>query len=255
MNGSNKRVEDLIDYLNGELSEEQARRLTRQLAQEESTRSLFEELQELRDDVRSLPDYEPSNQLQHRFERQLHSEHGRQVKAKRRRLYAALSAAASALLLFGALIGWQFRSEAPAERTASVSPSKLLENRSKMAELMQRPEATHRVKATRVALEIKEPDREIIQNLGQLLNYDESTNVRLSALDALIEHSRSDLVMEVLLEALQHNQPVVVQLALIQALVDLGETRAVPLLDEWIENEDILRQVKDEARYARFKLT
>ena len=45
------------------------------------------------------------------------------------------------------------------------------------------------------------------------------------------------------------------QLALIQALVDLDQSEAVPLLDQWIEDGTLQRQVREEARIARFKLT
>lgn len=254
MDDTNKQEEELLDYLNGELDPFKEQELIRRLAQERDSRLLFEELQELREEVRLLEEMEaPSQQMRRRFQRQLSEWQKEDIRPRRHRLYAALSVAASLLLLIGAFIGWEMRTGVSEEQEALTAELKA--TRALMLELMERPEATSRMKATTVALALQTPDREIISNLSYMLNRDESTNVRLAALDALVEHGSHNLVTEALIEALQSTQPVVVQLALIQALIDLGASDAVPYLDQWIQDENIIRNVKDEARFARFKLT
>ncbi len=245
--------EQLVDYLAGELDERSAGEVRRAIAESAEWQAELEELLLLRRAVRAQPGEAPSERLHLRFQAALAVEKQRMRQARLRRLTLSWAAAASVLILIGVGIGLQMRPAAATE--AEGLRAELAATRQLMLHLMEQPQTSSRMKAAHVALDLPQIDADIVQNLSFMLHNDVSSNVRLAAIDALLQFGNDPLVRQTLLDALEHEQPMVVQLALIQALVDLEQTEAVPLLEKWIEDGSLQRQVREEARLARFKLT
>jgi HEAT repeat protein len=163
-------------------------------------------------------------------------------------------AAAIVLLIIGAGIGWQVsRSSQQTEQLAKLQ-AELNETKSVMLQLVQNDRTSSRIKAVNLTLEFGQPDPEIIASLDHLLKTDESPNVRLAAIDALVQFSRAEAARQALVEALPLQDKPVVQIALIHALIQIDDKSALPYLDQLIERDDVMDKVKDEARLGRFRL-
>ena len=97
-------------------------------------------------------------------------------------------------------------------------------------------------------------DNEIIQVMIKTMNEDESSNVRLAALEALSRWSNQNIVKEALMEALVNHKDPAFQITLINTLVEIQEKRALPYMENLINNTETLEAVKGEAQVGIFKL-
>lgn len=211
-----------------------------------------EELRELREEMRRLADPRPSRGADRRFAQVLERAQPGKVAAPRRTLHrraAALMALAAAVLLLVFALGWHFGKE----DTAGLE-NRLAATRTLMLQLMQDRQSTTRMRAATVSLDLPVADPVIIKNLGQLLRTDESSNVRLAALDALLRFGEAENARQEMLSAMREGPPPAVRLQLLEILVSLNEKRVLPYLEEMMGNEHLPRQLRDAAELGTFKL-
>jgi hypothetical protein len=248
--------EQIIDYIAGELPEAEVKALAEDLRTLPELQSQYEELSGLLGTLSQLPDRAPGDEMQKRFDRMLAAAKAGEARVLTLSLKTWLPriAAAVALLIVGAGIGWQLsRSNQQAEQLARLQ-AELEETKSVMLQLVQNDRTSSRIKAVNLTQQLGEPDPEIIAGLDHLLKNDESPNVRLAAIDALVKFSRAPEARQSLKEALLVQDRPVVQIALIHALIRIDDQSALPYLDQLIERDDVLDKVKDEARLGRFRL-
>lgn len=248
--------EQIIDYIAGELSDTEAKALAKDLRTTPELQSQYEELSGLLGTLSQLPDRAPSPHARQRFDQMLATAQKDEaaVRLLPLKIWLPRIAAAIALLIVGAGIGWQLsRSDQQAEQLAKLQ-AELEETKSVMLQLVQNDRTSSRIKAVNLTQQLGEPNPEIIASLNQLLKTDESPNVRLAAIDALVQFSRAPEARQALKEALIVQDRPVVQIALIHALIRIDDKDALPYLDQLIEREDVLDKVKDEARLGRFRL-
>ena len=97
-------------------------------------------------------------------------------------------------------------------------------------------------------LDQKNPDQKVISDLIGSLALDPSTNVRLSALDALYPHANQPIVRSGVLATLPREQNPLVQVAMIDFLVAARDRAAVPELERLARSENINQAVRDAAQ-------
>ncbi len=256
-------IEDLlIDYLSGELDDEEMRRISKDLQNSSELRAHLERLRNLQQAVIDLPTVHPSNALHANFEAMLKRE--KEALARDQKILSIsrsktnrvlwMGIAASIILAIGIFIGRTLEFRSLHQEQMIAMQTELEKTKSNMEQLMQQQSTLNRIKAVSLTYELPEIDEEIIRNLEHLINTDESANVRLAALDALQQMANQPIVKEVLVNALLNQSQPVVQIALINALVELKETAAIPHLENLIENPAILDKVKDEALMGKFKI-
>ena len=114
-----------------------------------------------------------------------------------------------------------------------------------MSQLLEKPSASERIQAVNV-LKTEEADHRVTDALLQTLNFDETINVRVKAAQALAHFGHEDPNIKIaLLNSLKNQKSPEVQIALIDVLVTLEETRAVPSLQKMSQDKrliDIVRQ-------------
>lgn len=207
-------------------------------------------LEALRRELASLPDPQPSAEADRRFAELLRRQTTQSAIAVRKPLHlrtaALLSVAASLLLLVFAL-GWYFGSDDAVERELAAT-------RTLMLELMNDRSSSARMRAATVSLGLETADPQVIANLGHLLRNDESTNVRLAALDALRRFSADSTARGEMLEAMGEVPPPAVRVQLLEILVGLDEKRVLPYLKEMITNDTLPQRLRDAAELGTFKL-
>jgi hypothetical protein len=173
--------------------------------------------------------------------------------------------AAGGLLVLGFLAGQQ----APSRQTAPVATpattatdaatqQELAELRRKVDSmtqlvgysLLQQQPAGERLKGVLAAQQLNGESDEVITKLINTLALDPSTNVRLSALEALYQHADKDVVRAGVLASLTREQNPLVQVSMIDFLVAARDREAAPTLQELARSENTDRSVRDAAQRA-----
>ncbi len=173
--------------------------------------------------------------------------------------------AAGGLLVLGFLAGQYApsRQAAPAANpaptaTAAATPQELADLRKKVGSmtqlvgdsLRQQQPAGERLKGVLAAQQLNGESDEVITKLINTLALDPSTNVRLSALEALYQHADKDVVRAGVLASLPRETNPLVQVSMIDFLVAARDREAAPTLQELARSDKIDRSVRDAAQRA-----
>ncbi|MGC2697197.1 MAG: zf-HC2 domain-containing protein [Candidatus Angelobacter sp.] len=105
--------------------------------------------------------------------------------------------------------------------------------------MLQQQSASQRLEGVSWSTRLQQPDPKVLNALQHTLRFDNSVDVRLASLDALSHYSDRPEVRRSLVEALQTGQSPLVQVALIDLLVDLHDTSAVPQLKRFQQDSKI----------------
>ena len=97
-------------------------------------------------------------------------------------------------------------------------------------------------------------DKKIFVALFQVLNKDPNTNVRLAALDVIMQYINQPKVRERVVYALMEQDDPFVQILLIQLVADFKGKSVATTLKKIIENPETNEDVREEARFASVQL-
>jgi hypothetical protein len=176
---------------------------------------------------------------------------------------------ALALLCGGVFAGRQFMAPPAADQTAKQDLSSEASAKEELAalrsqinsmgqlvtySLLQQQSTSERLRAVLATMEIKNPDRKILTDLVGTLVFDPSINVRLSAVDALAEHTDDALVRAGVITALPRETAPLVQLAMIELLATAGDPSAKPVFEKLLGDETLDDNVRDAAQHALMTL-
>jgi anti-sigma factor RsiW len=121
--------------------------------------------------------------------------------------------------------------------------------------LLQQQSASERLRAVTWSVRANQADPEILSALTHTLRFDPSADVRLASLDALKHFSGQPRVRSELLDALRGQQSPLVQIALIDLFVELGETTVLQRLKEFEQEQDLNPVVRQRAQAGIAQLT
>ena len=271
------RVQDcFIDYQDGLLPPDEAAQLRAHLASCPTCQREWSALQEITRKLDTLPaDEEPGPRLREQFYAMLET-HQRDADApspfalarsRIDRFFAALLPAQPALqfalalaLLFGGLLaGQHFLAKPaviiPADDSAKKELADLRKQMDSMNQLvtyslLQQQSTSERMQTVLAKMDLKSPDRKVLTDLVGALAFDPSINVRLSAVEALAQHSDDTLVRAGVLSALPRERAPLVQVAMIELLAPWRDPAAKPVYEKLSRDEAIDRNVRDAARRA-----
>jgi len=216
----------------------------------------------------ALPDEAPSPRMRERFDDMLSAyEEGRRERKPAWPVAhgfrpAFAYAAALAILGIGFLAGRYVQPHQGASEV-SVLRAELSNTNDRIATLnqlvvvsmLQQQSAGERLAGVNYSLQVSRPNPEIVGALLRSMRSDPSVDVRLAALDSLRRYSGDHQVRRGLLDSLQPKQSPMVQIALIDALVELQDTEAVPQIKELQQAPDLNPVVRDRARWGLAQLT
>ena len=114
--------------------------------------------------------------------------------------------------------------------------------------LLQQQSTSDRMRAVLATMELKSPDRKILTDLVGSLVFDPSINVRLSAVEALAQHTDDSLVRAGVLTALPRETAPLVQVAMIELLTLTHDQSAMLVFEKLSRDESLDRNVRDAAR-------
>ncbi len=121
--------------------------------------------------------------------------------------------------------------------------------------LMQQQSASERLAGVSWSQRVRQPDEKVLNALVQALNYDPSVDVRLAAMDALYQFSDQSSVRRALLEALPGQSSPMVQIALIDLMVQLGERQSAGTLRQLADDKNVNEAVRQRARWGLQRLS
>lgn len=249
----------LPDYLQGRLSPEVAAEVEEHLAEcsdcgEEA--ALWQKLT-------LLPQERPSSALQAKFKAMLESyEEGRLEKGSSaaekvktptpmlwglgnwRQIPAAGIVWACLFLACGYFVGRHSGQEITTPKIEALQQEVEGMRTTVALSMMQQQSPSQRLEGVSWSTKLPEPDTKVMEALMHTLQFDNSVDVRLAALDALSRYTGRPEVRSNLVNALQTRQSPLVQVALIDLLVDLHDKNAVPQFKKFQQDPKLDPTVK-----------
>ena len=116
--------------------------------------------------------------------------------------------------------------------------------------LLQQQSTSDRLQTVLAKMDLKSPDRKVLTDLVGALAFDPSINVRLTAVEALAQHSDDTLVRAGVLSALPRERAPLVQVAMIELLTDARDRAAEPVFEKLSRDEATDANVRAAARRA-----
>ncbi|MFK7932893.1 MAG: HEAT repeat domain-containing protein [Saprospiraceae bacterium] len=245
--------EQLIKYLNDELSAKERLVVEKQLAQSADWRKMLAELEtvfSVMDEV-ELPT--PSAASKTRFTNFLNQEIAKtetqtaKVVKMPFRLWQV--AAAVALLVVGVGFGVLFQKNQQ-QQAVLLQMQQQMDSQRKILVLsmLEKSSASERIKALNISQEeSKIADNQVIKAFVELLKNDDNLNVQLKTVEALVHFGNNQQAVNGLIKTLKTINEPLLQIAIIDALVSMQASEAVDGLQRIIQEEETNEIVKQKA--------
>lgn len=215
--------------------------------------------QELWNSMAQIPVPEPSEAMHTRFYAMLDGYEAaqkrglghkmKQIAANIRQSMFSLQALryAYAVILFGIGIGTGFwlNSKQTNNQIQMLSSEIQDLNQMNMMTLLEQPSASERLKGIHLTRRMENPTDKVVDALLETLNNDLNANVRLVALETLLEFADQAVVREGLLRSISQQDNPLVQVALAEAMITLQEKGAVAPLQKLLESDSVDGNVKE----------
>ena len=253
-----KTQERFADYLTGDLDATGRKDVQDHILDCAACREDLENLTVIWAKLGVLPEEQPGGGLRHRFYTML-EEYKDRLEAERQAARAAsgrawfsfqrpaFAASFSAfILLVGAAAGWLAGGGSAVKRAGLAREVQDMRQQVALS-LLSRPSAADRIQGIGYSAEVRNPKDETLAALFNAVDTDPNPNVRLAAVDALYLFRDRPGVRESLVRSLSIQAYPLVQVALIDFLVEVRETRAVEALKKLIEGGELTPQVKQHA--------
>ncbi|HAA21231.1 MAG TPA: hypothetical protein DCP28_21625, partial [Cytophagales bacterium] len=159
--------------------------------------------------------------------------------------------AAGVSLLAGLTLGWLLHAQlGKGESAELVALSQQMEEMKQVVMLtqIQQHSASQRLAAVQASYKISEPNDEVVQALMIALRSDPSDNVRMAAIQALVNLAPQTSVGPGMAASLTAQQNPIVQMMLIEMLVQMKEKSAVDEFTKVANDESMDTQIRARAQ-------
>lgn len=245
------KISDLVAKYNAGLADPAELRAIEQLieAGEIEIAQLYD-LTKLDEQILSIDTGSPSIRLDDQFYSTLSRERINQVskntplpKLEWSNLFPRLAFAAS-LLVVGFVGGFFLKgpSEDKSVKQLTQQVSELKEMM--MLSMLEKESATERLKAVSLSSDMNQVSKKVTTALFKTLNGDENVNVRLAALDVLMNYAKDGEVRAELIKSISAQDSPLVQVALAELMVTLQEKKSVTELKKLLKNDKTPKEVK-----------
>ncbi len=169
--------------------------------------------------------------------------------------WAARIAAGFSLLVVGVLAGWMIGNQGTGDADVAALRQDVNEMKQLVALAQLRKEsASERIMATYEFKKMDSASDEILDALINTFKNDDNTNVKNAAAEALFKFGNHDKVRKAFINGLTRQRDPLLQIKLIDMLVGLNEKRALPKLQEVMQEEGQMKVVKQKAAQGIGKL-
>lgn len=259
--------ESFMDYINGELSEDELKKI---LASSGEHKDKFEEIEEVKNiylklDNISVP--EPGENLDKNFYNMLESisavaalkeNKSSIIKDKISGFIKSLTlpkiSYAALLLVFGVLIGkWALPGSSDSQYDKVSSELRSMKE-VMMLTMLQQSSPIERIKAVSSVNSLSDVDSRVSNALIETLNTDPNVNVRLATVEALSSFCQNPQVRQGLVQSIANQKSPLVQIALADLMVSIKEKQSIEPLKKLLEDKEIKYSVKTKIENCIAKL-
>ena len=238
----------VTSYLDGTLSEADRQQLQSLIDSGEIDVLDLVDLEKIYRDAGSIKVPEPGPRMHDRFYAMLDKE-TRNQPTKRSSKHGSLTnlhfpswfqyAAVAATLLVGVLIGDLFAPFSDRDERIDLLSSEVTQMREVlMISLLQNDSPVERLRAVNISQQIPTSEDRVIEALLHTLNTDSNVNVRMAAVNALVERGNNPEVRRGLIESITLQDSPLVQITLADAMIALQEPSAAPEFEKLLAVSD-----------------
>ncbi len=261
--------EQIPECLAGQLDAAARERLIEHLETCAACRADLAELNVVWRGLETMPQPEPGRGMRSRFMETLEAYQEGYQEAQRRESYStaarawwqswwptrpAFQAAFAALLLIAGISAGRYLAAPHAEASPEIASLKgQVESLRQLValSLLQEQSPSSRLRGVTYSYQMSQPDQQVEQALLYAVNHDSNVNVRLSAVDALAKFAGKSEIRRALVDSLPVQDSPMVQIAIVDLLVQLNDTEALPALRKIAVDAQADEAVRQRAASAR----
>lgn len=241
----NLAVEWYMDFLTGELPEEKLKVLQSYLDAHEELRQELKADETLWAQLGKIRTPEPSSSMDSRFEATLA---GYKAGAQRTQKISIQLPdwlvinwrAGLSFAVVGLIIGFFVFNKPGRDSELSTLANEVQDMKKVMMfTLIEQPGAQERIKAVSMARGLDHVDQKVIEALGKTLRSDPNVNVRIAAIDALQGYWNQAGARETMVESIAFQTSPLVQSAIADAMLTLGEKQAIAEFEKLMRDQQI----------------
>ncbi len=259
--------DQLLAFLCGELDPHREQEIRAHVATCQQCSKEVETINAFWSSLNLIPQAQPSDAMRERFYEMLQNEIDEQqrhstLKVKPRKVHGWLERLfprpVFAQLVFGALLlviggytGLQLRQPEPTQvaqpantEIAQLHQEVMAMNRLLTISLLQQQSASERLKGVSLSYQSGTTDPEITSALLEAFKYDPNVNVRLAALDALMNTKQRSPVQDEVIRGLQEQSSPLVQIEIIDWIVREREKNSLGVLQKMVNSPGVNKAVK-----------
>ena len=247
----------LVEYTLGHLSGELEQYVRSRIEKDPNLKKEHDQMKDVLQAYDGLPESSLPTDMREEFNA-LFEEEIRTESSPKGRIVALdvfMKVAASLLFIAVAIwIGWYISNRQNADQIRELQEEVAL-TKEVVLDMMNTSSASTRIRGVNSTTDMRVFDDEVLSALFFTLNFDDNTNVRLAALNALSKFGDEQRVRSELIKSLKFQDNATIQVALIELLVEIREQSAIESLQELIQKENTEDFVKEEAQMGIFKLS
>jgi len=248
----------VMDYLSGAMDKEGKMKFDKFLKDHVGYDQQFHDISLAWSQMDNLETLEPSEKMDERFYKTLRNHIEKQEGTSEPltnlfqtflvNLWKPQLAYGLLLLGMGLGIGFYLNSNNTPEliKTILVSDTETEEIREKLIlTLLEQPSANKRLQGVSEANKIRKVDEKVIKALLQTLNNDSNVNVRLAAIESLVNYVENPFVREGLVQSIVRQDSPIVQVTLANLMVALQEKKSIEPFKKLIRTKELDKSVKE----------
>ncbi len=244
----------ITDYIDGTLTADREREFRQYVDEGHIVMEEVEAMKQMQGVISAAESPEPSEAMSEGFYTML-AEAKRKEKVKSPGFLDQLSQAffstvfgrmafGISLLVIGVLAGMSFGGSNDSSQMLALTEKVAEMQQTMMFSMLEEESVTERLKGIQMSNELPRSNKKVTDALFMTLNNDESTNVRIAALQVLEGYADDPVIREGLINSITRQESPLMQVALAELMVELEEKKSIDQFRQLLESENTPDEVK-----------
>ncbi len=244
----------ITDYIDGTLTADREREFRQYVDEGHIVMEEVEAMKQMQGVISAAESPEPSEAMSEGFYTML-AEAKRKEKVKSPGFLDQLSQAffstvfgrmafGISLLVIGVLAGMSFGGSNDGSQMLALTEKVAEMQQTMMFSMLEEESVTERLKGIQMSNELPRSNKKVTDALFMTLNNDESTNVRIAALQVLEGYADDPVIREGLINSITRQESPLMQVALAELMVELEEKKSIDQFRQLLESENTPDEVK-----------
>ncbi len=244
----------ITDYIDGTLTADREREFRQYVDEGHIVMEEVEAMKQMQGIISAAESPEPSEAMSEGFYTML-AEAKRKEKGKSPGFLDQLSQAffstvfgrlafGISLLVIGVLAGMSFGGSNDSGQMLALTEKVAEMQQTMMFSMLEEESVTERLKGIQMSNELPRSNKKVTDALFMTLNNDESTNVRIAALQVLEGYADDPVIREGLINSITRQESPLMQVALAELMVELEEKKSIDQFRQLLESENTPDEVK-----------